>query len=117
MAKQVLITVYNDEEFQDAIAEIKSNLDYDNIEYDYKILEENRTKIKKNANGEIEKASANFIQELDCYEVELIKNGKGHDTTFRIETIDEDYFDITVAELHALKELLNNEEVSRLLRI
>lgn len=40
MEKQVLITVYNDEDFYNVLAEIKSALDYDNIEYDYKILEE-----------------------------------------------------------------------------
>lgn len=38
MAKQVIITIYNEEDFQDALAEIKSNLDYDNIEYDYEII-------------------------------------------------------------------------------
>ena len=37
MAKQIIITVYNDEDFENALAEIKSNLDYDNIEYDYEI--------------------------------------------------------------------------------
>lgn len=40
MSKQILITIHNEEEFADALAEIKSNLDYDNIEYDYKIVEE-----------------------------------------------------------------------------
>lgn len=39
MSKQILITIHNEEEFEDALAEIKSNLDYDNIEYDYKIIE------------------------------------------------------------------------------
>ena len=40
MAKQILITIHNEEEFADALAEIKSNLDYDNIEYDYEIVEQ-----------------------------------------------------------------------------
>ena len=39
MAKQILITIHNEEEFDDALAEIKSNLDYDNIEFDYNIIE------------------------------------------------------------------------------
>ena len=39
MTKQILITIHNEEEFDDALAEIKSNLDYDNIEFDYTIIE------------------------------------------------------------------------------
>ena len=61
------------------------------------------------------KASGNYDEKLGCYEVEIIKNEKGHDTTYRIETIDNDYFDITISELRALKEILNNKEVSELL--
>lgn len=34
MNKKIIVTIYNEEEFKDALAEIKSNLDYDNIEYD-----------------------------------------------------------------------------------
>lgn len=37
--KQIIVKVYNEEEFEDALAEIKSNLDYDNIEYDIEIKE------------------------------------------------------------------------------
>lgn len=33
MYKKIIVTIYNDEEFEDALAEIKSNLDYDNIDY------------------------------------------------------------------------------------
>ena len=61
------------------------------------------------------KASGNYLTDLECYEVEIIKNEKGHDTTYRIEMIDEDYIDITVSELNTLKQLLNNKEVSELL--
>ena len=39
MKKQIIITVYNEEDFHNALGEIKSNLDYDNIEYDYEIKE------------------------------------------------------------------------------
>ena len=39
MAKQIIITVHNEDDFVNALAEIKSNLDYDNIEYDYEIKE------------------------------------------------------------------------------
>ena len=35
--RQIIITVYNEEDFHNALGEIKSNLDYDNIEYDYEI--------------------------------------------------------------------------------
>ena len=61
------------------------------------------------------KASGNYDDKLGCYEVEIIKNDKGHDTTYRIEMIDEDYIDITTSELNTLKQLLNNKEVSKLL--
>ena len=61
------------------------------------------------------KASANYLKDAECYEVELIKNDKGHDTVYRIEFIDNDYIDITKTELKALKAILNNETVSRLL--
>lgn len=33
MYRKIIVTIYNDEEFDDALAEIKSNLDYDNIDY------------------------------------------------------------------------------------
>ena len=37
MKKQIIITVYSEEDFLDALGEIKSNLDYDNIEYDCEV--------------------------------------------------------------------------------
>ena len=37
MKKQIIITVYSEEDFHNALGEIKSSLDYDNIEYDYEI--------------------------------------------------------------------------------
>ena len=37
MKYEITVTVYNEEDFHNALAEIKSNLDYDNIEYDYVI--------------------------------------------------------------------------------
>ena len=61
------------------------------------------------------KASGNYLTGMECYEVEIIKNDKGHDTTYRLEMADEDYIDITVNELNTLKQLLNNKEVSELL--
>ena len=61
------------------------------------------------------KASGNYDDKLECYEVEIIKNDKGHDTTYRIEMADEQYIDITINELNTLKQLLNNKEVSKLL--
>lgn len=33
MYNKIIVTIYNDEEFEDALAEIKSSLDYDDIEY------------------------------------------------------------------------------------
>ena len=73
-------------------------------------------KIKQDENGLL-KASGNYLDALECYEVEIIKNDKGHDTTYRIEMIDNQYLDITVSELKTLKEILNNNEVSELLEI
>lgn len=37
--RQIVVEVYNYEDFLTAVGEIKSSLDYDNIEYNYKILE------------------------------------------------------------------------------
>lgn len=37
MKKQIVITIYDEDNFQIALAEIKSALDYENIEYDYEI--------------------------------------------------------------------------------
>ena len=73
-----------------------------------------KIEVKQN-DTELLKASANYDDKLECYEVEIIKNDKGHDTTYRIEMIDEQYIDITVNELKALKQLLNNETVTNLL--
>jgi len=37
--RQIVVEVYTYEDFLNAVGEIKSSLDYDNIEYSYKILE------------------------------------------------------------------------------
>ena len=37
--RQIVVEVYNYEDCLNAVAEIKSTLDYDNIEYSYRILE------------------------------------------------------------------------------
>ena len=59
------------------------------------------------------KASTGYSKEMECYEVELIKNDLGdhHDTEYRIELADNEYMDITLRELFMLKELLNNKQV------
>lgn len=66
---------------------------------------------------ELLKASGNYLDDLECYEVEIIKNELPCDTSYRIEFIDNDYINITKTELRTLKELLNNETVSKLLKI
>ena len=43
MKKQIIITVYNEDNFQVALKEIISALDYENIEYDYEIKEVDMT--------------------------------------------------------------------------
>lgn len=43
MAKQIIITIYNEEDLPNAIHEIKSCLEYEGIEYDYEIKEVNLT--------------------------------------------------------------------------
>ena len=73
-----------------------------------------RIKVEQNEK-ELLKASGNYIEDMGCYEVEIIKNEKGHDTTYRIEMADEQYIDITVSELNTLKQVLNNKSVSYLL--
>ena len=73
-------------------------------------------KVEKCKDGSLRIARGNYCPIEDCYEVEIIKNDTMyHDTTYRIETIDNDYVDITISELRALKEILNNKEVSELL--
>lgn len=66
---------------------------------------------------ELLKASGNYLDDLECYEVEIIKNNLPCDTSYRIELIDNDYINITETELKTLKELLNNETVSKLLKL
>ena len=39
ITRQIVVEVYNYEDFLNAVGEIKSALDYDNIEYNYRILE------------------------------------------------------------------------------
>ena len=73
-----------------------------------------RVNVKQNEK-ELLKASSNYITELDCYEVELVKNDLPCDTTYRIELIDNDYINVSVNELRALKALLNNHSVTYLL--
>lgn len=74
-------------------------------------------KIVKNDNNELEKASVNYLEDLECYEVEIIKNDLPADTKYRIEMIDNDYINVTRSELKGLQRLLNNEEVCKLLGI
>lgn len=70
---------------------------------------------------ELKKASANYLKDIECFEVELIRNPSGymsgHDTKYRIEFIDNDYIDITISELKALKQLLNNDMITKLLEL
>lgn len=72
--------------------------------------------IERNQQG-LEKASANYLNDLECYEVEIIKNELPCDTTYRIELIDNDYLNVTVNELRGLKKLLDNKDVCKLLGI
>lgn len=64
---------------------------------------------------ELLKASANYLKDLECYEVEIIKNDLPADTLYRIEMIDGKSLDITKEEFRGLKALLNNHSVSYLL--
>lgn len=66
---------------------------------------------------ELKKASANYIEDMECFEVELIKNDRPSDTLYRIELMDGDYINITIRELKVLKQLLNNDMITRLLEL
>lgn len=57
----------------------------------------------------------NYIEELDCYELELFYKEPDIDTDFRIELLDGDFLCMTSRELKLLKELLNSDEVEKLL--
>lgn len=72
--------------------------------------------IEQNDQG-LEKASANYLNDLECYEVEIIKNDLPADTKYRIEMIDNDYLNVTINELKGLKKLLDNKDVCKLLGI
>ena len=72
----------------------------------------------KQNNYTLLKSSSNYIKELECYEVELIRNtDRDADTSYRIELIDNNYLDITIDELKALKAILNNKTVTYLLNL
>ena len=73
--------------------------------------------IKNEENNGLEKASANYLNDLECYEVEIIKNDLPADTKYRIEMIDNDYINVTINELKGLKKLLDNKDVCKLLGI
>ncbi len=73
-------------------------------------------KIEKQENI-LTKASANYLNDLECYEVEIIKNDLPADTKYRIEMIDNDYINVTRSELKGLQRLLTNKEVCKLLRL
>ena len=73
-------------------------------------------KITQNA-GELIKASGNYLNDLECYEVEIIKNDFPADTKYRIEMIDNDYINVTRSELKGLQRLLTDKEVCSLLGI
>ena len=77
----------------------------------------NNIEIKYSQDGTFIRARSNYIESLECYEVELITNSKGADTKYRIEMLDENYINITVSELKALKALLNDKTISKLLEI
>ena len=62
--------------------------------------------------NELKKASGSYLEDADCYEVEIIKN-ENADTLYRIELIDNDYIDVTIHELSVLKKLLNNPTVTK----
>ena len=91
----------------------------DKLLIDCTLLNRTGVKVQVDQENTLTKASANYLDDAECYEVELIKNpvgyGSGHDTEYRIEFIDNDYIDITKTELKALKEILNDETVNRLL--
>ena len=63
-----------------------------------------------------DRISCNYLEDVECYEVEIIENDRPCDTTFRIELIDNDYLDITVQELRVLKELLNSTEFEQFIK-
>lgn len=65
----------------------------------------------------LKQASANYLKNMECFEVELIENNNPSDTKYRIEFIDGDYINITISELKALKQLLNNDMVTKLLEL
>lgn len=66
---------------------------------------------------ELKKASANYLKDMECFQVELIKNDNPSDTKYRIEFIDGDYINIAIKELKALKQLLNNDMITKLLEL
>ena len=66
---------------------------------------------------ELKRASGNYLKEFDCYEVEIIRNSNPSDTYYRIEFMDNDFINISLRELRVLKQLLNNDMVTKLLKL
>lgn len=65
----------------------------------------------------LNRVSGNYIKAFDCYEVEIISNPDTSDTYYRIELTDGEYINVTINELKALKQLLNNNIVTKLLKL
>ena len=66
---------------------------------------------------ELKRASGNYLKKFDRYEVEIIRNSNLSDTLYRIEFIDNDFINISRRELGVLKQLLNNDMVTKLLKL
>lgn len=66
---------------------------------------------------ELKRASGNYDETFKCYLVEIIRNNNKDDTYYRIEFMDNDFINISIEELKTLKVLLNNNIVTKLLKL
>lgn len=70
-----------------------------------------------NKDGVVDKISGNYLSDIDCFEIEIIKNELPCDTTYRIELADGDYLNMSKGEFKTLYKILNNPQVQKALEL
>jgi hypothetical protein len=63
--------------------------------------------------GVIYKISGNYLCDIECFEIEIIKNELPCDTTYRIELADGDYLNMSKGEFKTLYKILDNPQVQK----
>ena len=97
--KRIEITIDNEEQFLDALAEIKSNLDYDNIQYNCNVVEEIQE-------PQIEDPIIEYKENFVTLQQEKVDE---ENTVYHIILDDKQNLTVTAHELFGLKKILTEQ--------